>query len=199
MQHRFGILVAAAVLLTATTSRSATIGFDPDPASVGTGETLAVDLIVSDLGGEVVSAYDLDILYDPAILTPTVVAFRTGLGDLLAFEALADADIPAPGVLDLASVSLLGDAELLALQGGDAVTLSTIQFQALSDAETTLDFRFDQFNDVKGLNNGVLEIVADPLAVNPPAAVIPEPTAALTFGLGLLITRASIRRGRRAS
>lgn len=188
----FGIAAAAALLLAAGASQAATIGFDPDTASGAPADTIMLDLVVSDLGGEIVSAYDLDILYDDSLLSPLTVTFSSELG-----IALSDATLLSPGVLDIAAVSLLSDADLMALQDGNSVTLATLSFQVLAEGESTLDFSFDAFNDVKGANNAVLDVVADPAVINPG---IPEPSSAMLFAVGaLLVTRSTARRRRAAA
>ena len=94
------------------------IGFDPDSQSVVFGSSLEVDIVFSNLGGEIVSAYDLDITYDSSVLDATGVIFTTALGDELFFEVFSDAVLSTPGIVDPFQLSLLSDPELLAIQGG---------------------------------------------------------------------------------
>jgi hypothetical protein len=177
--------LAIAAALCAAPVHAATIGFAPASVIAAVGDTFSVDVVVSDLGGEIVSAYDLDIVFDASVLTATSVVFSGALGG----GAFLDA-ILSPGLIDVAGVSLLSDAALLALQGGDAVMLASIGFTKTGDGTSALDFVFDAVNDVKGANGQILALDAIPGSVVP----IPEPSAALTFGAGLLVTGFALRR-----
>jgi hypothetical protein len=93
-------------------------------------------------------------------------------------------------LIDFAAVSLLSDAALLALQGGDSVVLATLNFDAIAIGTSSLEFHFDAFNDVKGSGNTPLTLDAKAGSV----AVVPEPSAAVVFGLGWLIVGLRLRR-----
>jgi len=172
-------LLCAALTLCAVISQpatAATIGLDPAMQSVQTSDAVSVDVVFSDLGGEIVSAYDLDITYDPAVLAPVGVVFTTALGDDLLFEVLNASDLSAPGVVDMAQLSLLGDDALFALQGGDTVTVATLSFQAVGAGTTELGFVFDAVNDVKGRDAAILSL--DATGASATVAAIPEPSGA---------------------
>jgi hypothetical protein len=186
-----GTLLATLCLLGAGVASAATIGFVPGAdVTAGLGDNVTVDIVISDLGGEIVSAYDLDVLYDATMLTPTSVDFTDELGNVVAGEALVDWDVPTPGVLDLASLSLLWDPALVALQDGDTVTLATIGFQGIAAGTSQLSLVFDEFNDVKGLRATPLELEVG----GEPA--IPEPGAALVFAAGAAVVAGALRRRR---
>lgn len=187
-----------AMVFLAGPASAATISFAPGSQSVEIGDSVSVDIVVSDLGGEIVSAYDLDIQYDAAILNATGVSFDTGLGDALAFEALESFDVGTAGLVDLAQVSLLGDAALLALQGGDEVRLATLVFEAVGPGTSSLDFLFDAANDIKGAGALILDVTdaSGSIRVTTP---IPEPRAALLFGLGLFVLHRRIQGSRTPS
>jgi hypothetical protein len=123
-------------------AQAATIGFAPSDIAVGAGDLFTVDVVVSDLGGEIVSAYDLDITFDGAALQANFVTFTNGLGNI-SLEAIIDASL-STGVLDVAALSLLSDASLLALQGGDSIALFTVGFTALAEGTTTLGLLANQ-------------------------------------------------------
>lgn len=185
------LLVALlAVLGTSAPSAAATIGFVPGNTAPAPGESFAVDVVISGLGGETVSAYDLDIVFDPAVLSVDFVSQAEVLGDAALFEALYDA-VTAPGLVDVAGLSLLPDPALQLLQDGDTVTLATIGFTASGSGSTTLDFVFDATNDVKGLDARILDLDVAPAQAG---EVIPEPAAAVNFGAGLLLAALATRR-----
>ena len=174
----------------------ARIGFDPGDQTVEVGDLPRVDLVVSELEGEIVSAYDLDILYDPSIVRATRVAFNDALGSATFLEALNDFSVAAPGIVDLAQISLLSDSDLLAEQGGDRAILGTIFFEAVAPGTTSLDFVLDATNDIKGRNGLILATVAESGSIqvlDGPAGAVPEPSAALLFLVGGGVAAASIR------
>jgi len=187
------LVAALAATVVAQSAAGATIGFEPTAQSVGLGNPVTVDVWVRDLGGEIVSAYDLDILYDATLVNALGVSFGSGLGDAATFEVLESFDVDTPGIVDLAQVSLLSDADLLGLQGGDEVRLGTLVFETLAEGTTTLAFHFDAVNDIKGANAVILAVVGEEGSIE----VIPEPSTGLLVGLGLMLlaSRRSARTG----
>jgi hypothetical protein len=106
----------------------------------------------------VTSAYDLDVLYPDSLLTPTGIVFDGFLGDASQFEVLESASggNTAPGIVDFAAVSLLSDAELLALQAPNSgFRLATLNFLGTADGVADFQFSFSPGNDVKCGNNQV--------------------------------------------
>ncbi len=130
--------------------------FNPTaPFSVSPG-TILVDVNVSGLDGEIVSAYDLDVSYDTNVLSFNNVGFDTLLGDEFFFEVLnSDTGLnSAPGLIDFAAISLLSDAELEALQApNESIRLVTLEFDVLQTTITNLEFIFGPSKDVKCSNN----------------------------------------------
>jgi hypothetical protein len=176
------------------------IGLDPSMQSVALGDAPEVDVFFSDLGGEIVSAYDLDITYDPAVLDPVEVAFTTALGDELFFEVLSDSDLSSPGIVDLAQLSLLPDDVLAALQTADPLVVATVRFDAVGAGTSDLGFVFDAFNDVKGRDAAILPLEATGASITvtgddggPGPSPVPEPSAALVFTLGAALVGVRLR------
>jgi hypothetical protein len=190
-------LAALASGLLAPPARAVTIALDPGTTVASIGDAFVLDVVVSGLAGEIVSAYDLDLVYDASVLSATSVSFADALGG--ASEAFLDASTALPGVVDLAGVSLLSDAELLARQGGDRLTLASLGFTRIGAADTQIAFSFDATNDVKGAHARILALTAVPGSVVSDAAAVPEPDAALLFALGFLATRLALRVRARAT
>ncbi len=100
----------------------------------------SVDVVVSGLSSanEIVAAFDLDVTYDPSILTATGVTFGTLLGDPALFEA-DNGVVLTSGRIDFWALSLLSDADLVLLQP-DSFSLATFSFQTLGAGTTDLLF-----------------------------------------------------------
>ena len=173
------------------------IDFAPSDQVVQVGDALTVDLVISGLtaAGEIVSAFDLDVIYDNFILSATGVTFGLELGDpSLPFEAQTSYDIATPGLVDLRELSLFSDDELAAQQGDD-VFLATLSFAALSPGRSSLGFLFDDvfnFNYVTGFYGLNLDIDAGSGSVT----AVPEPSTLflLCSGLATVAVRRWTRR-----
>ena len=59
------------------------IGFQPVAQTINGGDAFTVDVVVSGLTSvsEIVSAFDLDVTYDPSILATTGITFSNLLGN----------------------------------------------------------------------------------------------------------------------
>jgi hypothetical protein len=127
-------VVTALVLASLCLPRPApafTIGFVPASQTVSLGDPVSVQIVVSGLHDaepdEIVSGFDLDILYDSAILAALGVSFGAELGGPL--DSFQDFDLSLAGTIDLAEFSFLDDATLDGLQA-DSVVLATLSFTA---------------------------------------------------------------------
>jgi hypothetical protein len=181
-------LVALGLGITSQAQAVPSLQFDgAGPYVVTNGGTLVVSLKAVDLGSEIVSAFDLDVLYDAAVLQFDSVDIDPNLqmGGLL--DALSNS-VSSPGDLNVWLVSFLLDAELEALQGSE-VTLFTMTFDVLADATTVLELGplgVAIGKDVKGLNN--VPII--------PGGQVPEPNTLLL--LALAAAAAMFTRSRRS-
>jgi hypothetical protein len=168
------------------------IQLQPVDTTALVGDVFSIDVFVSGLasgeGGEIVSAFDLDVLYDPAILNATSIAFGAGLG-------LADVDtftgqLLTAGRIDFSNVSLLLNDELDLLQG-DSILLASLSFSAIGAGASLLSF--DTF-----ASPGINVVGRDPftslpidfagtalVTVNERPVGVPEPGTLLLFALGL--------------
>ena len=134
------------MLLLSSPATAVIISFSPSSDSVNINAVFDIDIVISDLyaadsSREIVSAFDLDILYDSALLNATAVTFGSLLGDpdFLSFETITDS-VLSPGRIDLFELSLLTNADLLALQPNDSFTLATLSFKALAVGSSLLTF-----------------------------------------------------------
>jgi hypothetical protein len=149
------------------------------PATVAAGDSFSVDIVVSDIVDEIITAWDIDVAFDSALLGLTTATFNAdpfgGDKDSI-IESLLN-----PGLFDAFLVSLLSDAEVRALQCpgdvcGPSLTLASLSFTADADGVPVISLvNWGLANDVKCANN---------LQCYP--ALIPEPQALALLGLGLV-------------
>ncbi len=183
--------IAACTLPVASDEAAAVaLGFTPVDSITTPGGTVLVDVVVRGLEDaepdQIVAAFDLDVAFDPAVVTATDVLFGTGLGAPGSpTEVFEDFDLSTPGIVDFAALSLLPDAVLDGMQG-DQVTLATLVFQASTEEwQTSLTFVPDSVFgiDVKGAENELL--VFEPVGSGS-IRVVPEPGTFLLLAGGLV-------------
>ena len=185
---RFCGMVVIIGLLKIAPAHAIGLSINPFSQTVGLGDSASVAVVVSGLEAEtpdqIVSAFDLDLLYDTAFLSATDVVFGPYLGGGFPLS-LPSEDLSSPGVVDFAEVSLLSDAVLSADQP-DTFTLATISFSTIGVGTSALTLVVNDdplFNDVKGLGNGVLTFnFVDDGSIT----VVPEPGTISLFGVGLI-------------
>lgn len=111
------VAMGLSALATARGAEALSLGVAPSASIVAPGDPLSVDAVISGLGDGAapsLGVFDLDVVFDPAVVGVSGVTFGLFLGDAAAGEALVDA-ILGGGVVDLFALSLLSAAELDAL------------------------------------------------------------------------------------
>ena len=170
-------------LLHIASAEAISVSVNPTAQNVHLGNSTSVDILISGLGSEVVAAFDFDLTYDDAIITATGVNFGPYLGDGLpnSFQSF----VLSPGMVDVAEVSLLSDADLDLLQP-DSFALATILFDTLAvgESDLTLILGTTAPNDIKGRRNQVLQL--DVFDGQITVSQTPEPGTIALFGTGLI-------------
>ncbi|MCE4558027.1 cohesin domain-containing protein [Pelomonas cellulosilytica] len=126
-------LAGAVLLLAHAVAGAASLSLQPTPLNVVPGAPFAVDLVVSGVGtagAGSIGGFDLELSFDPAVLTLQSFALGGFLGQISQVEALDDSRLQA-GTLQLTEVSLLPSAQLDALQP-NSFSLATMHFVATS-------------------------------------------------------------------
>jgi hypothetical protein len=173
----------------------------PRQAELSLGADVEIDVVVSGLEaespGEIVSAFDLFVDYDPMLLAPMAIEFGNLLGG--PFDSFQDPFLPGslglfsmPGIVNFSELSLLFDDVLGALQP-DSFTLATLTFATLDIGLSALGFAPHPFlgvaADVKGRDAAILplDLAGALVAVLARPVRVPEPPTLALLGAGLLL------------
>lgn len=116
------------------------IDLAPGTLLAQTGDSIALDLVVSDLGNlgpDSLGAFDISVGFDPTRLSFTAYSLGDLLGDIGLAEAIDASAGDVGGAVKLTEVSLLSVAALDALQPGSFV-LATLQFDVINLAPSVV-------------------------------------------------------------
>lgn len=198
---KFLLPAMLALLLVAVPARAALIYISPVQQQVAVADTLSVDIYVSGLAGEVVSGWELVLLFDGSILQATDVFFDlANFADDPLLDAFYDATVSV-GEVSTFMVSFLSDAEL-ALRQTEPVRLFSVNFLALTDGVSLLNFGSDpDFElNVVGRDGLSLDLSARGACIGVGqgqcAVDVPAPSTLWLFSLAVLLPLSRRFRGR---
>jgi hypothetical protein len=181
-------IAAVAVGVAADSARAAIIlSFDVTPQPAPDAD-VEIAVRIEGLGAGVapsVGGFDLDIIFDPALLAPTAVAFGDPvLGDQLDFSGFGSFTVatPFPGGLNLFGVSLDPAALLDAMQA-PAFTLATITFSARATGTSALDIVVNGLVDADAIDLAVVDVRRS--SVDVVVTQVPEPALLVLIGTGI--------------
>ena len=175
------LLVLSSVCMQSTQVQAALISFAPSSQSVGLGDPVTVDLRISGLGDDILTAFDLDIGFDDSILGFQSFTFGTGLD--VGFFGTINGVFDSGGTVNVFELSFDDDQDLKDFQPNDFI-LGTFDFSTLSVGTSALSIAV--FGLAGELGSSLdADVQSGSITVTAPAAV-PVPAAIWLFGTGLI-------------
>lgn len=177
-----------------------TIRTIPSAATFSIGDSFTVQVEVSGLGDFVppsLGVFDLDVSYDPSIVSVGSASFGAGL-DVLGLGSIQGVSFGA-GAVNLFELSLDSIDDLNNLQL-DTFVLATINLAAIGNGGTSFELTLNAIGDAEGLSldasivNGRIEV-----AETPPSGSVPEPGSLAMVAAGIGLAAQVTRRTRRSS
>ncbi|MDI9246011.1 PEP-CTERM sorting domain-containing protein [Marinobacter sp. CHS3-4] len=181
--------VVGAILLSASAAvvnAMPMVSVDPETSFGSVGDTLFVDLLWDGDGSQYIGDWDIDLTYDPTVVSYSGSEFHFGVDS---FGCFICGDDSVPGLIDLYEVSFDFPADLIANQDslGKTFKLATLKFTGIADGISPLLFSgLQTFGDENGdpftpvLANGRICIGNVDCPVD-----VPEPTTLSIFLIGL--------------
>lgn len=185
--------IALGAMLSAAPASAITLTFTPSSQHVNIGDSVSVDVTLSGLGSEILSAYDLNFLWDPSVLGWTVISVSDNLGTSLGINTNG---LPN-GNSGFDNSSLETDADLAASQPNDFL-MFRFSFVATADGVTSFTLGLDPDFERNFVGLDALSLNVDVgsacIAVGTGSCAVPEPGTLALLGLGVLGMGLSRRR-----
>jgi hypothetical protein len=154
------------------------LSFVPFTQSTSPGSLVSTDVVISGVTRPPsVGAFDVEVGFNPAVLSSPQVSFTNFLGDPDLLEVLTSTSL-MPGELEFAAVSLLSPPQLDTLQLG-SFRLATISFAATGLGTSPLGFSQVIIDDAFGISLPVTALAGS-------ISDVPEASTAYLFVIAFL-------------
>lgn len=189
LKHLLSLAFCAAWLGLPLAASATTIAIEPGAPVVGLGDPVTAVISISGLGDsapESLSIFDIDVSFDPTILSLTSVGFGGQLG--LSLASITE----GLGSVNLFELSFTSVSDLDTAQPG-SFTLATLSFDTLAAGTSSLGLSTIQLGNALG--NPIQAVaLGSSVDVEVPRDPIPEPTSVVVFLIGSLIVGVAVRR-----
>ena len=180
-----------AVLCAGGVMANPVVSFVASSQHVNVGDTVTIDVSISGLGADILSAYDINVIYSSAVLN--ISAGNAGatvaqLGGAYGFPPSFVFDTILPGNIGMIAFAVADDATVAANQL-DSFLLGSFIFAGLLDGVTTISLGTDLDFERSLVGAGALSLNAligsVCIGVGTGQCTVPEPTSYALVGLGL--------------
>jgi len=198
------LAATAAAVISAPASAAIIVSMNPAAQSVAIGDMISVDVQISGLGSEILSSFDVNVLFNSALVNGPGLSFYGAQ-----FGSVQDSYISAsfdPGNTGAIGGSVLVDDDLAAVQTPGGFTFLTFSWTAAADGALFLDFGPDldfdrnvvgrRFQSLDATFQGTCIAIGTGDCTTVP---VPEPSSYALAGLALLGCGLATTRRRRQS
>jgi hypothetical protein len=185
-------------LFSGTQLRAAIISIAPPTQNAVVGGSVAVDLVVSGLvagAAPSLGAYDIEVFYDPSILSVVSVTLDNSQLDFSSSGVISTVDLATSGKVGLSVVSLESPSALNSMQAAQ-FTVATLDFNAAATGISSIIASVNALTDAQGSPLGA-EVESGTVTVTS-SAPVPEPASFAIWG-GICVVALAVRSRRRVA
>lgn len=190
------LVIAASALLGTTAAQAAVVfSFTPSAQHINVGDSVTVDVSISGLGAEILSAFDINFVWNSSILSSLAADFSPACNALGA-GAICVNDVNSPGNIGLQYGAFLDDDALATIQP-DSFFLGVLTLTGLADgaSQLALGLDVDFERNLVGRDAATLDVQFGSTCIavgSGSCATVPEPAS---YGLVLLAMAGAILPG----
>jgi len=198
-------LAAAALCASLPASAGVVVSFAPSTSHIGIGDSVVINVSISGLGAEILSAVDLNFMFSSTAATRSMADFsslRSALNLGVPGDEYYDEDVNTAAEFGVVAFSWLDDGTLAASQA-DSFLLGSFTMLGASDGVTKISLGPDPFfeRNFVGLRALSLDaaIGSACIGVGSGKCEVPEPSSYGLAGVALLAAGMAARKRRRSN